>query len=160
MNDMTSAVSAPMACRRIPSDTSPVLWPLLSELPPVRDTQCLADALEIFACHSAATAVTVLSAGMPIGLICRRMIADVVMLPCYRQSIVREDCTCFVSVTPTTIAHDAELAELARMLASRPEQEPQDPLVVTEGGRYLGLVDRAALARSVASMWPPTPEHG
>lgn len=159
MTDLSHG-TAPVVAAPLPPDTSPVLRALLHALPPVAESQRLADALQIFARHEAASAIAVLSAGRPTGLICRRMIADVVMLPCYRESIRRELCACFVSVAPLTVAHDAELPELASLLASRPAHEPHDPLVVTYGDRYVGVVERQALARRVARLWHPAPREG
>ncbi|MGO4307099.1 hypothetical protein [Cupriavidus sp. RAF12] len=125
---------------------------VVRRIPGVRHTQCLGDALRIFADHPPATAIAVLADEMPIGIICWNLIADVVRLPCYRASIGRENCMLFVSRAPNTLSVDTNVAELARALARERHRTSPDPFVVTRNGAYLGIVESQALALAISGM--------
>lgn len=127
---------------------------LLNPLPAIAQNQCLAEALRIFDNYEGAGAVVVLAGELPIGLILRRLIADVIALPCYRQTLGRENCLCFVSVAPVVIAHDATTSALVQVLASQPVNAPPDPFVVTARGRYAGVVARDRLAAALCDADP------
>lgn len=57
----------------------------MRRVPGVQYTQRIGDALRIFARYPSTNAVAVLTGDVPIGIICRELVADVVGLPCYRE---------------------------------------------------------------------------
>lgn len=126
------------------------LQSLVDAVPAIAQNECLRAALDVFRYHPGASAVAVLADERPVGMILRRMIADVVRLPCYRQRIADESCLCFVSMAPIVIEHDADEQTLARLLARRPMGEPADPFVVIRHGRYVGMVERDRLSSSLS----------
>ena len=141
---------------RVPAAVLPTL---LRRIPAVQHTQCLGDALRILAQHPAASAVAVLRGEVPVGVICRELIGDVVRLPSYRGWIHRECCAQFVSQAPHRLCIDATVIELARALTPLLHRHPADPLVVTRDGAYLGMVERPALVQAVIDLRhvPPGP---
>lgn len=132
--------------------TTALLATLLRRIPAVQYTQCLGDALRILAQHPAASAVAVLRGNVPLGVICRELIGDVVRLPCYRGWIHRECCVQFVSHAPHRLCIDATVIELARALTPTLHLHPADPLVVSRDGAYLGMVERPALVQAVVDL--------
>jgi len=134
---------------RVPTAVLPTL---LRRIPAVQHTQSLGDALRILAQHPTASAVAVLRGEVPVGVICRELIGDVVRLPCYRGWIHREHCVQFVSHAPHRLCIDATVIELARALTPTLHRHPADPLVVTRDGAYLGMVERPALMQAVIDL--------
>lgn len=133
-----------------PRIRAPILASLIRRMPGVQQGECLGVARRILVQHPAARSVAVLAGELPVGVMCRELVADVAELPCYRQWIDREPCLRFVSHPPLRLCIDAGAAELARALTPEVRRLPSDPLVVAANGAYLGTVDVQALVRIVA----------
>ena len=129
----------------------PLLKRITQCIPGVQHTASLGDVLRILARYPSAQAVVVLNGQTPVGIICRDLVADVVGLPCYSAWIDRQSCLQFVSHPACVLGVDADASEVARLLATATNRHPAEPVVVTNDGAYLGIVEPQALMRAAAS---------
>ena len=88
--------------------------------------------------------------GVPIGLVERARLTDVLARPFRRELFGRRSVLDVVEREPLVLEEDSLVSDAARLLAEKDEGALDDGVVVTGGGRYLGIVPGRDLMRSIA----------
>jgi diguanylate cyclase (GGDEF)-like protein len=88
--------------------------------------------------------------GVPIGLVERARLTDFLARPFRREVFGRRSVLEVVEREPLVLEEDSLVSDAARLLAEKDEGALDDGVVVTGGGRYLGIVPGRDLMRSIA----------
>jgi len=109
-------------------------------------------AVEIFAAHPDLHAVAILEDDRPIGILNRHRFMDRYAQQYYRELYGKRSCTAFMNDKPLCFERSAPIDALTAALTDSDQRYLVDGLVVTEGGRYLGLASGESVVRAVAEI--------
>jgi diguanylate cyclase (GGDEF)-like protein len=108
-------------------------------------------AVQIFV-RSSVHAMAVLDDGRPIGIVNRRSFMERYAQPYYRELYGKRSCRVMMNDKPFVIESNASIEMLTEMLTGQDQRYLSDGVIVTEHGRYLGLVTGESLVRSLAEI--------
>jgi GGDEF domain-containing protein len=129
-----------------------VVAPLVVRLPSVGTDVTNNAVVELFAANPRAHAVAVVADGRPVGIVNRRSFMDRYARPYHREIYGKRACTAFMNAQPIVVERDAGIDSLTRVLAGADQGYLADGLIVTDAGRYWGLVTGESLVRAIAEI--------
>lgn len=97
-------------------------------------------------------AVAIVDDGRPVALINRRSFMDQYALPYHREVFGKRPCMQFAHLAPLIVERGSTLEEIARLFTNDDPHDLSDGFIVTENGRYAGLVTGASMVRAVTEV--------
>ncbi|WP_410499259.1 phosphodiesterase [Chitinibacter sp. S2-10] len=104
-------------------------------------------------------AIAVIDNDLPIGLVKRNAILELLARPYGRELFGERSCVLHMDTQPLIIESNTSLTELARLMTSCEHHQLDDGFIITEQGRYLGMGTGRELIRAMTELQLAAARH-
>lgn len=132
---------------------------LVQPVPPVAHTCSVDEVAALFERDESLRALAVVDRDRPVGLVSRQAFLNQYAKLYFKELYGRKPCTLFANTSPLILDKHTGLDGLTEVLTSADQRYLGEGLIITEGGRYLGLATGEQLVRSVTEVRMEAARH-